>query len=164
MGCPPNCEGLFPRKRFQNEALVVFEPSKRKLRHPGITGVFPGQHFEVPLHRERKNEHRVERPPNPFGQRGVTHTRHHQANAEMPPSHRQRAQLILGLGAQDDVVDENKNGTLLLETFLLFEQFGNERLVPLRKEKPWIPKTLQQRLEDGVAVRGAHKTQYQINP
>jgi hypothetical protein len=66
----------------------------------------------------------------------------------------------LCLGAEDDIINNYQNRPLLLQVFLLFEKFGDKRSVPLRKEKPWIPITLQQGLENGITIRASHKTQY----
>jgi hypothetical protein len=98
---------LFFGEGFQNQTLVFREPAQCEFGNPSITCVFPGENLEITLHGKREDQHNIERSPHAFGQCCVTHTRHEQTDAKVATTHCESAQLILGFGAQHDVIYNN---------------------------------------------------------
>ena len=85
----------------------------------------------------------------------------------MPPPHGQAAELVLRLGAENDVVHDDKHvpGFPLLEQFLLlFVEQVHQRLVPVVEKEPrvplWVP--FHHRFEYGAARCTPHKSYNQV--
>ena len=98
---------------------MILQPSQGEFGNPCVTRVLPREYLEIPLHRERENQYGIQGPAHAFGQRCVAHASHNQADAKVATAHCQRAQLVLSLGAEDDVINNNQDRPLFFEGFLL---------------------------------------------
>ena len=141
---------------------MELQPFEAEVGEPRVLGVLPAQDLAVPGHGAAEAEQVVEAAAGALGDGGVRDRRHHQRDVEVPPPHGHVAQLVGGLGGEDDVVHDDEDGPFDVappQLLLLFQQFVDEGLVPVVEEEGAVPGGVQvhQGLQRGAARRRAHE-------
>ncbi len=81
----------------------------------------------------------------------------------MAAAHRQRADLVLRLAVQHDIIHQHQYRPRA-PRLLLLQKLVDEGAVPLAKEEAGVPVALHQGGEDRVTIRAPYECHYQIKP